>query len=209
MSAKFYSKSKDGHITYTYDDQFIYAEDKEGIRRLDIFDGHYYKLRIFKGVPILEIDGLRMQLVRDFETPLDYSIEVVSGLKISNSESTILDTCMGLGYTAISASKSKLVKKVITCEISEAVRLLAKWSPSSGELFEKNGKIEVLAGSAFDLIKEFSDSSFSYIIHDPPRFSHAPELYSSEFYSELFRVSKKGAKLFHYVGSVGIAKGIK
>jgi predicted methyltransferase len=148
-----------------------------------------------------------MQLVRDFETPLDYSIEVVSGLKISNSESTILDTCMGLGYTAISASKSKLVKKVITCEISEAVRLLAKWSPSSGELFEKNGKIEVLAGSAFDLIKEFSDSSFSYIIHDPPRFSHAPELYSSEFYSELFRVSKKGAKLFHYVGSVGIAKG--
>lgn len=206
-SPKFYCKSKDGKIVYTYDDQFIYAQDQEGIRRLDVFDQHYYKLRIFDGVPILEIDGLRMQLVRDFETPLDYSHEVVAGLKISKSDSIVLDTCMGLGYTAIASSKSKLVSKVITCEFSQSVLLLAKWSPMSSELFEKKGKIEVLQGSSFDLIKNFPDSSFSYVIHDPPRFSHAPDLYSEDFYRELFRVSKKGARLFHYVGSVGVSKG--
>jgi len=206
----FFCKSKDGKTTYYSDDSFIYAEKDGKQYRLDLFDQHYYKLRLFNKIPILEIDGLRMQLVRDFKTPLDYAKEVVKNLKIPfNGTASVLDTCMGLGYTAIESSKQKGVKEVVTCEFSEAVLTLAKWNPFSEVLFEKNGKIKVIEGSIAERISEFKDNSFEFIIHDPPRFSHAPELYSIEFYSELFRICKKNGRIFHYVGSVGKNKGKK
>jgi len=204
---KFYCKSSDGNITYTNDGNFIYAEIGSDSMKLGLFDGHYYKLKLYNDIPILEIDGLRMHLVKDFDSPLDYSKEVVKELKIpSAGEHSVLDTCMGLGYTAIAAAKKKSVKSVITCEISEAVINLAQWNPLGEPLF-KDKKIVLMRGSAAELIKTFSASTFSFIIHDPPRFSHAPELYSSEFYKEMFRVCKKGARIFHYVGSVGKKKG--
>jgi len=212
---EFFCKSADGSITYLADENFLYAQTAGGEIRLDLFAGHYYKLRPIMGVPILEIDGLRMQLVKDFKTPLEYSQEVVKGLKIAEKGPAapgkggiaVLDTCMGLGYTAIAASKSPAVKLVVTCELSEAVIALAQWNPLSAPLFEKDGRIIVMTGSVAELIKDFEVGMFSFIIHDPPRFSHAPELYSLEFYRELFRVCKAGARIFHYVGSVGKGKG--
>ncbi|MBD3209859.1 SAM-dependent methyltransferase [Candidatus Micrarchaeota archaeon] len=202
--------SRDGSITYTTDDNFIYAE-KEGVTlRLDLFDRHYYKLRPYRGVPILEIDGLRMQLVKDFRTPLDYAKEVSRQLKIgSKKDAVVLDTCMGLGYTAIEASKKRGAKLVMAVEISDAVFTLAKWNPFSEPLWDKTGNILPVRGDISDLIKDFDSELFSYVIHDPPRFSHAPELYSLEFYKELYRVCKNGANIFHYTGSVGRKKGRK
>ena len=130
-----------------------------------------------------------MQLVRDFETPMDYSKEVVKGLGIPQKGSfTVLDTCMGLGYTAIAAADKPSVGMVVTCEVSDAVVTLAQWNPFSGPLFRKDGKIVIMHGSALDLAKGFESSMFSFVIHDPPRFSHAPELYSSGFYAELYRI---------------------
>ena len=204
----FFCKSSDGAIIYTTDGNFLYAE-KDGVTiRLDIFDKHYYKLRPVNGVPILEIDGLRMQLVRDFKTPLDYAKEVVRQLKIpEKGEFAVLDSCMGLGYTAIEAAKLPSVRSVVTCELSEAVVMLAQWNPCSEFLFAKETKIVLMKGSSSDLIKNFDSKLFHYIIHDPPRISHAQDLYSSEFYKELYRVCKKGARIFHYVGSVGKGKG--
>lgn len=203
---KFFCKSRDGSMTYSDDGSFIYAEKDGVVVRLDLFAGHYYKLRPYNGVPILEIDGLRMQLVRDFRTPLDYSTEVVRGLKIPpKGDAVVLDTCMGLGYTAMAAAKSPGVKTVVTCEVSPAVITLAKWNPLSDPLWDKN--IVVMEGSAAELLKQFADGTFPFIIHDPPRISHAPELYSSNFYWELHRVCAKGGRLFHYVGSVGKGKG--
>lgn len=205
---KFFCRSSDGSISYTTDGSFIYAE-KDGVEvRLDLFSGHYYKLRPWNGVPILEVDGLRMQLVKDFKTPLDYSGEVVSGLRIPpGAGATVLDTCTGLGYTAIAAAKSPGVGSVVTCEVSEAVIALAKWNPFSDPLWEKGGKIVVMDGSIADRIKQFEDGIFGFIIHDPPRASHAPELYSGPFYAELHRVCASGARIFHYVGSVGKKHG--
>jgi predicted methyltransferase len=203
-----FCKSADGSITYTTDGDFIYAQTQKGRMRLDMFAGHYYKLRPFNGVPVLEVDGLRMQLVRDFKTPLDYSKEVVRGLRIPRTGGhTVLDTCMGLGYTAIAAAESPGVRIVVTCEVSEAVLTLAQWNPLSEPVFRKGGKIIVMRGSAAGLAKTFEDGMFSFVIHDPPRITHAPELYSAAFYRELFRVCKKGARIFHYFGSVGKGRG--
>ena len=220
-SIEFLCKSSDGSITYTTDGSFIYAETEKGKARLDIFSGHYYKLRpvnvtagnrsslraVSEGtdtcVPILEIDGLRMHLVKDFKTPLDYSKEVVKQLRLQTQDS-VLDTCTGLGYTAIEASI--YARKVVSCEISDAVLTLAKWNPWSEKLFN-NAKIEIINGNIFEKIKEMQNSFFDAVIHDPPRFSTAGELYSLEFYLELLRVLKPGGTLFHYVGSVGKGKG--
>jgi predicted methyltransferase len=203
----FLCKSGDGSITYTTDGNFVFAEKDGVVMRLDLFAGHYYKLRPCNGAIILEIDGLRMQLVRDFASPLDYSKEVVKGLGIPQKGSFhVLDTCMGLGYTAIAAAEKPSVETVVTCEVSEAVITLAQWNPFSEPLF-KPGKIIIMKGSAMELAKGFESSMFSFVIHDPPRMSHAPELYSPEFYAEMFRICKKGAKIFHYVGSVGKGKG--
>jgi uncharacterized protein len=43
--------------------------------------------------------------------------------------------------------------------------------------------------------------SFDAILHDPPRFGIAGELYSQKFYDELARVITKGGLLFHYTGT--------
>ena len=43
--------------------------------------------------------------------------------------------------------------------------------------------------------------SFNGVLHDPPRFGIAGELYSQVFYGELARVLKRGAPLFHYTGA--------
>ncbi len=191
-------------IEYFYTDKFLYAKKGGELFKLALFDRHFYKLRLFNRIPILEIDGLRMHLVKDFKSPLDYSKEVASRLKISKND-VVLDTCTGLGYTAIAAAKS--AQKVITCEVSQSVLQLARWNPYSSELF--TGAIEIKNEDAASVVKGFKEKTFDVIIHDPPRFSHAPDLYSSQFYTELYRVIKNRGRLFHYVGSVGKEKGRK
>ena len=43
--------------------------------------------------------------------------------------------------------------------------------------------------------------SFGAVLHDPPRFGLAGELYSQAFYDELARVLRPGGRLFHYTGT--------
>ena len=44
---------------------------------------------------------------------------------------------------------------------------------------------------------------FDFIIHDPPTLSFASELYSGDFYKQMFRVLKKSGKIYHYTGTPG------
>lgn len=182
---------------------FVYAWDGKELWKVAVFDNGLYRLRMMKGKPILEIDGLRMHLVKEYDDVFDYSKLVVKELKLVQSD-VVLDTCMGLGYTAIAASKK--ADKVVTIELSPAVLAMAKWNPWSRELFELK-RIEVVEEeSCFDYIKGAEEGKFTKVIHDPPRFSKAGELYSREFYRDLRRVCKKDAMLFHYVGSLGKKK---
>ncbi|MEW5996224.1 MAG: methyltransferase [Candidatus Micrarchaeota archaeon] len=175
---------------------FLYAWDGRDLYKLAIFDKHLYRLRLLAGKPVLEIDGLRMHLVKGFADVLDYSREIARLLRIGPRD-TVLDTCTGLGYTAIAASKA--AKKVVTIECSRAALKLAEWNPWSRELFHSRN-IEIISGDAFEEVPRL-EGEFTKIIHDPPRFSRAGELYSAEFYRRLASVSRKGALLFHYFGS--------
>ena len=64
-------------------------------------------------------------------------------------------------------------------------------------------EIELILEDASIAVKSFNNESFDAILHDPPRFSFAGELYSEEFYSELFRILRRGGRLLHYIGSPG------
>jgi predicted methyltransferase len=197
-----FSSTKDAEYLCDENDN-LYIKRGDEISKLSLFEGHYYNLRVFSGVPVLEIDGLRMQLVRDFSNPLEYPRQVVVALHLRKTDN-VLDTCMGLGYTAVEASK--YASQITTCEVSEPVLKLAKYNPLARNLFiDKN--IKILKGSIVEKIPKMKDASFDAIIHDPPRFSLAPELYSTPFYEQLARVLKPEGKLFHYVGSVGKGRG--
>ncbi|MFH0973182.1 MAG: methyltransferase domain-containing protein, partial [Candidatus Micrarchaeota archaeon] len=89
---------------------------------------------------------------------------------------------------------------VTTIEIDPEVLRLAKQNSFSAELFT-NPKIEIVRGDAFEEIKKFGAASFDAVLHDPPRFSFAGELYSLKFYEQLFRVLTPNDRLFHYAGT--------
>jgi predicted methyltransferase len=45
-----------------------------------------------------------------------------------------------------------------------------------------------------------ADASVDALLHDPPRFGIAGELYSQVFYAQFARVLHRGGRLFHYTG---------
>jgi predicted methyltransferase len=56
-------------------------------------------------------------------------------------------------------------------------------------------------GDIVEQIASLADQSVDAILHDPPRFGIAGELYSQAFYQQLARVLKRKGKLFHYTGT--------
>jgi predicted methyltransferase len=116
----------------------------------------------------------------------------------------VLDTTTGLGYTAIEAAKT--ADHVTTIELDPTVLAIARQNPWSQRLFN-NPTISQVIGDSFEVVQELEDSRFSRIIHDPPAFSLAGQLYSGEFYGQLHRVLKSGGRLFHYVGSPDTRSG--
>jgi hypothetical protein len=123
----------------------------------------------------------------------------------------VLDTCTGLGYTAIEAART--AEHVTTIELDPTTLEIARHNPWSRALFE-HPHIEQVMGNACEKILTFEDGCFSRIIHDPPTFQLAGELYSGAFYRELYRVLKSNGRLFHYIGSLdsksghGVARGV-
>lgn len=197
---KHYISTEDGEYFIDGDNNlYLKAKRKKTPLKLSLFRDHYYNLRIFNDVAVLEIDGLRMQVMKGFKTPLDYAEKIASILGIKKDDK-VLDTCTGLGYTALAAARRGA--KVFTVEYSDAVLELARLNPFGKALFS-DPKITVLHDDIAAAIKKMKSNSFDFVIHDPPRFTHAPHLYSADFYSEIKRVMRSGGKLYHYTGSVG------
>ncbi len=151
----------------------------------------FYKLLPTADLPTLCIGSVPMHKIKE-SSPLKDVYNKIRFLKIRGK---VLDTCCGLGYTAIFASQN--AEKVYTFEEDENVVFLAKLNPIKDNLF-KNEKIIFKKADVFKEIKKFPNEFFDCIIHDPPTFKLAPLLYSLEFYNELYRVLKKGGDLYHY-----------
>jgi len=104
----------------------------------------------------------------------------------------VLDTATGLGYTAIEAART--AEHVITIELDPAALEMARANPWSQALFTAPN-IKQRIGDAFDVVETLKDETFHRIIHDPPAFSLAGHLYSTDFYRELYRVLRPGRRL--------------
>lgn len=173
----------------------VFSLKHGSVEPVEIADQHYYKLRPTTGAPTIEIDGIQMHRTTGID-PFDDSRLKIEGTVREGD--TVLDTCGGLGYTAIWAVRAGAMR-VVSVEICPEVRSLRARNPWSRQLF--NPPIELVDADIFDYIQTLPDASFGSIIHDPPRFSLAGELYSSEFYAHLARMLKPGGRLFHYTGA--------
>jgi hypothetical protein len=109
----------------------------------------------------------------------------------------ILDTCGGLGYFAAWCLQCQAAQ-VLSYEKNPDVlwlRSLNPWSPPAG------GALQLTLGDVATEVATLPDASVDAILHDPPRFGIAGELYSQAFYDQLARVLRRKGRLFHYTGT--------
>ncbi len=168
------------------------------LRQVSSWDGRFYKLVPTGGAPTLEIDGVRMHRTKG-TTPEADAAEKVGALGISGGR--VLDTCAGLGYTALEALR-RGCDLVVSIELGPEVFRIARMNPWSRGLFT-DGRVHLLIGDSYQLVGALPDGFFDHVIHDPPRLSHAGHLYGGEFHSRLFAVLRPGGGLFHYTGEPG------
>ena len=120
----------------------------------------------------------------------------------AKSGNDMLEICTGLGYSTIECLK-RGVKSITTIEKDTDVIQLASINPWSRELFS-DSRVTLVQGDAVEKICDFEDNSFHSILHDPPTFTMGADLYTQEFYYQIYRVMKRKGILFHYVGSPGL-----
>ncbi len=163
---------------------------------------NFYKLvpTGLKSPPTFEISGIKMHVVKEFAPDVDTKRKIAA---IAPIRGKVLDTCLGLGYTAMEAAKT--ADSVVSCERDENVLKLIEWNPWSDRLKE-NKKIQIILDDVEQRIKGFPNNEFDAIIHDPPRLTLSSPLYSAPFYAELYRVLKPRGKLYHYTGNPGSKK---
>lgn len=170
----------------------------------------HYSLFPTTSAPTLLIGGFSMHRIKETDPVRDTLAKVRAAAPLRGR---VLDTSTGLGYTAIEAAKAPQVEEVVTIEIDPTTLAIARYNPWSRPLFD-DPKIRQLIGNSYDVLPELPSDSFTRIIHDPPVFSLAGELYSGVFYRELYRVLRRGGRLFHYIGSLesksgaGVARGV-
>jgi len=146
------------------------------------------------GPPTFEVDGIKMLPTARISPYADAERKV--GL-IQPRGKVILDTCGGLGYFAGWCLQGQATQ-VLSYEKNPDViwlRGLNPWSPEIG------GGLTLTQGDIAEQIATWPSASVDAILHDPPRFGIAGELYSQVFYTQLARVLKRKGKLFHYTGT--------
>lgn len=166
----------------------------KAIKGFSEFSGRVYGLMPTSSAPTMLISGIPMHRIKD-TNPYQDTLNKIKA--IAPVRGDVLDTTTGLGYTTIEAAKT--ARQVTTVEIDPMAQEIARRNPWSQALFN-NPKITQIIRDAFDEIERFEAEGFSIIIHDPPMFSLAGDLYSLAFYQQAFRVLKHNGRIFHYIG---------
>jgi predicted methyltransferase len=152
------------------------------------------------GPPTFEIDGIKMLPTASVSPWADAERKV--GL-IAPRGKLILDTCGGLGYFAAWCLLGQAAR-VYSYESNPDViwlRSLNPWSPDNRWAPGTAAGLTLTTADISQQIATMQRESVDAILHDPPRFGIAGELYSQVFYDQLARVLRRRGKLFHYTGS--------
>lgn len=173
----------------------VFLQEGGTLRPLEDRTDGYVKLVPTGGAPTVEIDGIKMHRSKDIDPFADARAKVRA---VVHRGQRVLDTCGGLGYTAIWAVR-RGARQVLTIEPNRSIVALRDLNPWSADFVDP--RIEAVAASAEEYMKGLPPESVDALIHDPPRFSLAPELYGVAFYHELYRVLRFGGQLYHYTGA--------
>lgn len=142
-------------------------------------------------------------------TEADKKYSEVCGIG-SREEADVLDICFGLGYNsaaAIDAFKGKRLR-IVGLEsyqgiVDEIIRMVngGEYPFKCKELMQKvadDGNyaddvvtINLVMGDARETIKALGDGSFDCVFLDPFSPKKCPELWTKEFFSEIYRVLRK------------------
>ncbi|MBI5390358.1 RsmD family RNA methyltransferase [Candidatus Woesearchaeota archaeon] len=198
------------HETVTIDElkrvkeNFCYALQKGKILQVALFSpetNFYYKLLPTTDWPTITLSSTPMHRHSKLSPKKDTELKIK---EISPVQGRILDTCCGLGYTTIMAARG--AQQVDVFERDPNVLVIASYNPYSLELFH-NKKIALHEEFVDEGIATFPSETFDRIVHDPPTFKYAPELYSKAFHLQLFRVMKQHGILYHYCPTPQKMKG--
>lgn len=183
----------------------IYYWDGDEFAPVSRFSGSLIKLVPTEwGAPTFEIDGIKM-LPTSKESPFEDARRKVA--LIEPRGKVVLDTCGGLGYFAACCLEAGAAR-IHSFEKNADVlwlRTLNPWSPDPDEVEPdapaSGGRLQLTHADVSQAIAQIADASVDALLHDPPRFGIAGELYSQAFYDQLARVLRRGGRLFHYTGS--------
>ncbi|MCC4609799.1 MnmC family methyltransferase [Xanthomonas campestris] len=181
-------------------DRTLYFWDGDDFAPISRFGSALIKLVPTQwGAPTFEIDGIKM-LPSAQLSPFEDARRKVA--LVNPRGKSVLDTCGGLGYFAACALEDG-VAQVRSFEKNADVlwlRTLNPWSPDP-EAAAAGGRLQLVHADVAQQIATLADDSVDAILHDPPRFGIAGELYSQVFYDQLARVLRRGGRLFHYTGA--------
>ncbi|WP_058833618.1 class I SAM-dependent methyltransferase [Luteimonas abyssi] len=181
-------------------DRTIYTDDGDDWVAVSRFSGGLIKLVPTDwGAPTFEIDGIKM-LPTARISPFEDARRKVA--LVAPRGRVVLDTCGGLGYFAACCLEAGATR-IMSFEKNADVlwlRTLNPWSPDP-DAPEHGGRLQLAHADVSQAIAALDEASVDAILHDPPRFGIAGELYAQRFYDQLARVLRRGGRLFHYTGA--------
>ncbi|HQW81762.1 MAG: SAM-dependent methyltransferase [Rhodanobacteraceae bacterium] len=151
------------------------------------------------GTPTFEIDGIKMLVSAQISPYADAQRKVAL---VQPRGKQVLDTCGGLGYFA-ACCLADGAAQVQSYEKNADVLWLRRHNPWSPDPDDRatGGRLRLTHADVALAIGELPDQSFDAVLHDPPRFGIAGELYAQTFYDQLARLLRMNGRLFHYTGS--------
>jgi predicted methyltransferase len=179
-------------------DRTIYHWDGASFEPVSRYAGSLIKLVPTEwGAPTFEIDGIKM-LPTAKQSPIEDARSKVA--LVEPRGKVVLDTCGGLGYFAACCLEAG-VARIHSFEKNADVLWLRTLNPWSPDPDASGGRLQLVHADVSEAIAQVADTSVDALLHDPPRFGIAGELYSQAFYGQLARVLRRGGRLFHYTGS--------
>jgi len=164
--------------------------------------------------------GARMEAQEKFVEPSGLAAK----LQISNLK--LLDVCFGLGNNSLAAfcaaTGSKCRMAVTALEMDKRVVRSASqffqcletdpvnWRSVLSELHShssfitQNSSLSIRWGDARWLIQRLETESFDIVFHDPFSSQHCPELWTVEFFQQLYRVMKPDGVLLTYSSALPV-----
>ena len=164
--------------------------------------------------------GARLEAEKKFVEPA----KLAANLQTGNVK--LLDVCFGLGnntlaaFCAATSTKHRLditaleMDKRIVRATSEFFKPLetdpVDWKKVLAELYShssfitQNSSLSIHWGDARWLTQSLEDESFDIVFHDPFSSQHCPELWTVEFFQQLYRVMKPGGVLLTYSSALPV-----